>query len=91
MKVVKKQTLSHNCIVCGLDNPEGVKARFYEMEDGSLISLFSFFFLCATGNLERSCPALPYWAYAGIATSRHKSRLIKQLNIFRAIDAGFRV
>ena len=42
MKVVKKQTLSHNCIVCGLDNPEGVKARFYEMEDGSLISLFSF-------------------------------------------------
>ena len=42
MKVVKKQTLSHDCIVCGLDNPEGVKARFYEMEDGSLISLSSF-------------------------------------------------
>lgn len=42
MKVVKKQTLSHDCIVCGLDNPEGIKARFYEMEDGSLISLFSF-------------------------------------------------
>ncbi len=42
MKVLKKQTVSHDCIVCGLDNPNGVKARFYEMEDGSLISLFTF-------------------------------------------------
>jgi uncharacterized protein (TIGR00369 family) len=42
MKVKRKQSNSKNCIVCGLENPFGVKARFYEMEDGSLYSLFQF-------------------------------------------------
>jgi len=42
MKVLKKQSNSHKCIVCGLENPNGVKARFYEVEDGSLYSLFQF-------------------------------------------------
>jgi uncharacterized protein (TIGR00369 family) len=42
MKVNKKQSLSHDCIVCGVDNPYGVHASFYEMEDGSLIALFHF-------------------------------------------------
>ena len=42
MKVIRKQANSHNCIVCGLDNPNGVKARFYEMEDGTVVSLFEF-------------------------------------------------
>lgn len=42
MKVINKQKNSHDCLVCGMDNPLGVKARFYEMEDGSLIALFSF-------------------------------------------------
>ncbi len=34
--------MSHDCIVCGLENPAGIKARFYEMEDDSLVALFSF-------------------------------------------------
>jgi uncharacterized protein (TIGR00369 family) len=42
MKVLKKQSNSHDCIICGVDNPYGVHASFYEMEDGSLISLFHF-------------------------------------------------
>lgn len=42
MKVIKKQNNSHDCLVCGVDNPLGVKASFYEMEDKSLIALFSF-------------------------------------------------
>jgi uncharacterized protein (TIGR00369 family) len=42
MKVLKKQANSHDCLICGVDNPLGVKARFYEMEDGSLEALFSF-------------------------------------------------
>lgn len=42
MKVLKKQTNSHDCIVCGIDNPYGLHANFYEMEDGSLCSLFEY-------------------------------------------------
>ena len=42
MKVIKKQANSKDCIVCGVNNPYGVHAAFYEMEDGSLIAKFSF-------------------------------------------------
>ncbi len=42
MKIKKKQTNSHDCLVCGLDNEAGVKARFYEMEDDStIVGLFT--------------------------------------------------
>lgn len=30
------------CIICGVDNKLGLNAPFYNMEDGSVISLFSF-------------------------------------------------
>ena len=42
MKVVKKQKNSRNCIICGMENALGVQAPFYNMEDGSVGSLFSF-------------------------------------------------
>lgn len=42
MKVIKKQTNSHMCLICGVDNEFGLKAPFYEMEDNSVISLFQF-------------------------------------------------
>ncbi len=42
MKVVQKQNNSKMCIICGMDNPLGVQAQFYEMEDKSLCGLFTF-------------------------------------------------
>lgn len=42
MKVVSKQNNSHMCIICGLDNKLGVKAAFYNMEDGSVGGRFTF-------------------------------------------------
>ena len=42
MKVRAKQTNSCNCIVCGINNPAGLKARFYSMEDNSCVALFQF-------------------------------------------------
>ncbi len=42
MKVLWKQRNSKMCAVCGLDNPYGVRAPFYSMEDGSVMSLFRF-------------------------------------------------
>lgn len=42
MKVLKKQNNSSDCIICGINNPFGLKAPFYEMENGEVISLFTF-------------------------------------------------
>ena len=39
-KVVNKQQNSKKCIVCGLDNDLGLKASFYELENGELVALF---------------------------------------------------
>lgn len=42
MKVVSKQRNSRMCIICGLDNEYGVNAPFYNMEDGSVMSVFRY-------------------------------------------------
>lgn len=42
MKVISKQLNSHNCLICGMDNAAGVRAQFYNMEDGSVGGLFTF-------------------------------------------------
>lgn len=42
MKVLRKQSNSRSCIICGMDNPLGVKAPFYEMEDNSVVTLFGY-------------------------------------------------
>ena len=42
MKVVSKQRNSKMCVMCGLDNPSGVRAPFYNMEDGSVVTLFKY-------------------------------------------------
>ena len=41
VKVNGKQPNSRNCFVCGLRNGFGLKAVFYEMEDKSLVGLFT--------------------------------------------------
>ena len=42
MKVVRKQNNSKMCIICGVENTSGLCAPFYEMEDKSVCSVFSF-------------------------------------------------
>lgn len=42
MKVIKMQKNSVDCIVCGMENPFGLKAKFYELEDDTLASVFSY-------------------------------------------------
>ena len=37
--VTKKQKMSKMCFVCGMENQFGVKARFYELENGSLVAI----------------------------------------------------
>ena len=42
MKVITKQRNSKMCIMCGLDNPAGVRAPYYSMKDGSVVTLFQY-------------------------------------------------
>jgi uncharacterized protein (TIGR00369 family) len=39
-KVIKKQQNSRKCLVCGLKNDLGLKASFYELENGELVAIF---------------------------------------------------
>lgn len=39
-KVIKKQQNSNMCVVCGLKNDFGLKASFYELENGELVAIF---------------------------------------------------
>ncbi len=38
-KVQKKQFVSKNCFVCGTENDESLKTKFYELENGELMSI----------------------------------------------------
>jgi hypothetical protein len=38
-KVKKKQFISKNCFVCGTENKESLKTKFYELENGELMSI----------------------------------------------------
>jgi uncharacterized protein (TIGR00369 family) len=40
-QVVGAQNLSRMCVVCGRDNDSGLKARFFELEDGELLGVFT--------------------------------------------------
>lgn len=42
MKVVRKQRNSKMCAICGLDNQFGLRAPFYSMEDGSVMTIFQY-------------------------------------------------
>lgn len=42
MKIISKQRNSRMCMICGLDNEYGVNAPFYNMEDGSVMSIFQY-------------------------------------------------
>ena len=42
MRVIGKQKNSKMCYICGMDNPYGMKAQFYNMEDGSVISPITY-------------------------------------------------
>jgi acyl-coenzyme A thioesterase PaaI-like protein len=39
-KVVRKQYNSGMCLVCGLDNPSGLHAHFYELDNKELLAIF---------------------------------------------------
>lgn len=49
-KIINRQFNSRSCFICGLDNPFGLKTRFYETENNEIIAVFS------TKNEHQSYP-----------------------------------
>jgi uncharacterized protein (TIGR00369 family) len=39
-RVLAAQNISRMCLVCGTENRAGLKARFYELDDGELLGVF---------------------------------------------------
>jgi acyl-coenzyme A thioesterase PaaI-like protein len=39
-QVLAAQNISRMCLVCGSENRAGLKARFYELDDGELLGVF---------------------------------------------------
>jgi uncharacterized protein (TIGR00369 family) len=40
-KVLRAQNVSRMCAVCGRENPLSLKGRFYELDDGEVLGVFS--------------------------------------------------
>ena len=40
-KVTGKQHISKNCLVCGIENPFGLKTKFYELENKEIVAYFT--------------------------------------------------
>lgn len=49
-KVIKKQGNSDKCVACGVDNPFGFNARFYETDSHECVAIFN------TKELQQSFP-----------------------------------
>ncbi len=39
-RIINSQNVSKNCLVCGIDNPYGLKTRFYETDSQELVAIF---------------------------------------------------
>lgn len=54
IKTVKRQKVSSDCFVCGINNPHGFKAQFYELENDTVIALVKsdFFYQSYPGRLH---------------------------------------
>ncbi|MBV5278767.1 MAG: PaaI family thioesterase [Campylobacteraceae bacterium] len=40
-KIASKQHISKNCLVCGIENPFGLKTKFYETQTKEVIAIFT--------------------------------------------------
>jgi acyl-coenzyme A thioesterase PaaI-like protein len=72
-EVIRKQQNSKSCLVCGLKNPFGLKASFYELDNNELVCLFK------PADVHQSYPGR---LHGGVSTA------ILDETVGRAINCG---
>lgn len=77
-KVLRKQENSRDCLVCGLENPYGLKASFYELENEELVAIFE------PHNYLQSYPGRLHGGIAGAMLDETIGRaiMIQEPNLF---------
>ncbi len=70
-KIVRKHENSRHCFICGLENRIGLKAEFFETEDGELAAVFS--------------PTADHQSYPGVVHGGISAAVLDEL-IGRAIN-----
>jgi uncharacterized protein (TIGR00369 family) len=73
-KVVRKHENSRFCFICGLENEKGLKADFYETEDGALNAVFT--------------PTWEYQSYPGVLHGGISAAILDEL-IGRVINIKY--
>ncbi len=71
-KIVKKQNNSTRCFICGLDNDKGLRAEFYELEDGTL---------AATAIAHALHQSYPGRVHGGVTTALLDETIGRAINI----------
>lgn len=71
-RVLKKQYNTHHCMVCGLQNRSGLKARFYEMENGEI---------CGTFHPMPDHQGYPGRLHGGVASSLLDEVIARTINV----------
>lgn len=82
MKVMTRQRNSKYCMVCGLDNPFGIRGAFYSMEDGRVMSPFQFHY---------NHQSYPGRVHGGMVTTVLDELGIRALWAYKADDSLFGV
>jgi len=72
VKVAKKQNNARHCFICGVDNEHGLKARFYELADGTL---------AATAVARPFHQSYPERSHGGVTTALLDEAIGRAINI----------
>lgn len=71
-EVTRKQNNARRCFVCGVDNGAGVKANFYELEDGTIAAL------CVARSEHQSYPGR---VHGGVSTALLDETIGRAVNV----------
>ena len=71
-KIIRKQNNSTRCFICGLDNDKGLRAEFYELEDGTL---------AATAVAHALHQSYPGRVHGGVTTALLDETIGRAINI----------
>lgn len=78
-KVLKKQTSSDDCFICGIHNPFGLKVNFYEVEGDEVVALV---------NLSNEYQSYPGRCHGGVIAALLDETIGRALNITEPYDLG---